>query len=182
MMDEKMKLLAESITPKWRVQSSINGRGKCIVVPYLDARQVQQRLDEVIGASNWANTYEAESGTASIGIRIGKEFVYKSDVGDDTKVEKVKGKASDAFKRAAVVWGIGRSIYQIGSKVIDFSEKDKKPMTSSGTILYTPEQLSNYMNGLNESVGLLMQIWNNKKDKQSDPEFVKAISELKKWL
>ena len=94
----------------------------------------------------------------------------------------MKGKASDAFKRAAVVWGIGRSIYQIGSKVIDFSEKDKKPMTQSGTILYTPEQLSNYMNGLNESVGLLMQIWNNKKDKQSDPEFVKAISELKKWL
>lgn len=76
----------------------------------------------MLSPENWSNTYEAESGTASISIRINNEWICKSDIGTDSNVEKEKGKASDAFKRAAVLWGIGRNLYHIGTKSIQWNE------------------------------------------------------------
>lgn len=178
--EEDLKKLCEPIQPKWRVQSK--GNGKAFVVPYLDSRQVQQRLDDVVGQANWQNTYEAESGTASLGILVDGNWIYKSDVGTDSKVEKEKGKASDSLKRAAVLWGIGRNIYTIGVKVIAYDESKRCCVTSEGKPLYTPDQLSMYMNGMNESMGLLVQIWNDNKEKQSDDEFKELIVSLKKFL
>ncbi|MCP5002531.1 MAG: hypothetical protein GY941_01065, partial [Planctomycetes bacterium] len=48
-----------------------------------------------------------------ISIKIGDEWVTKSDGAGDTKVEAEKGSISDAFKRAAVKWGIGRYLYSL---------------------------------------------------------------------
>jgi hypothetical protein len=39
-------------------------------------------------------------------------------------MEKEKGEASDAFKRAGVMWGIGRFIYS--QKIIKLPRKEKK--------------------------------------------------------
>lgn len=181
--EEILKKLQEPFKDiKWRVQSATQDKRRCIVVPYLDARQVQQRLDDVVGISGWTNTYEAETGTSSLGIRVGDDFMYKSDVGTDSKIDKEKGKASDSFKRSAVLWGIGRDVYKIGSKMLDFDDQHKKPKTSTGKILYTPEQLSNYMNGLNTSIGLLSQIWDDNKELQADDKFIEVITSLKKYL
>ena len=38
-------------------------------------------------------------------------WVNKQDVGTESNTEKEKGQASDAFKRAAFNWGIGRELY-----------------------------------------------------------------------
>lgn len=147
--------LTEPIEPRWRIQSAKNGQAIC--VPYIDARAVHERLDLVCGAANWQNTYDADSGVASIGIRINGEWVYKSDVGTESNVEKIKGKASDAFKRAAVLWGIGRDLYFIGSQVLT-SKDGKYAQTAKGETLYTGDQLTAYINGINQSTALLMQI------------------------
>ena len=159
-----LKKLKEPITPMWRVQSIKNSKAIC--VPYLDARKVQERFDEVCGPEKWQNTYDPETGAASIAIFIGNDWVWKTDVGTESNIERVKGMASDAFKRAAVLWGVGRDLYQMGTKVINAS--GKTPVTTTGALLHTKEQITNYINGISEGVGLLMQIWNLKPELQQN--------------
>ena len=109
---------------KWRVQST--NQYACTCVAYIDARDVQDILDEVVGAAKWQvkNSEQRGNVCASIGIRQYLEamdefttddnWVWKSDCGTESQVEKQKGEASDAFKRAAVMWGVGRFLYSLG--------------------------------------------------------------------
>lgn len=149
-----------------------------IMVPYVDARQVAARLDEVLGAGNWQNNYDPETGSGTIGIKIEGEWVFKSDVGTDTKVEAIKGRASDAFKRAAVVWGIGRDLYAMGTRILKSSD-GKYPETEKGQKLITGDQQSNYLNGLTENAALIMQLWNRNKPLQGDQRFKDALNVLR---
>lgn len=115
---------------KWRVQST--NQNSCTCVAYIDARDVQDLLDDVCGAENWQVRYEEHKGNlfASIGINIEQRrndnsidsmgWVWKSDCGTESQVEKQKGEASDAFKRAAVMWGVGRFLYSL--KIIKIKE------------------------------------------------------------
>ena len=87
---------------------------------YLDARTVMDRLDQVVGPENWSDSYtETESGRVICTIVVaffeeGKKFVVsKSDGAGDTSIEGEKGGLSDAFKRAAVKFGIGRYLYRL---------------------------------------------------------------------
>jgi hypothetical protein len=43
----------------------------------------------------------------------------------DTHVEAEKGKCSDAFKRAAVVWGIGRYLYGLSTPRVQIDQYGK---------------------------------------------------------
>ena len=47
--------------------------------------------------------------------------------GDKAKVESEKGGLSDAFKRAAVHWGINRSAYGLGNTWVNLTEKGYLP-------------------------------------------------------
>jgi hypothetical protein len=73
------------------------------------------RLDDVCGAAGWQCEYPHAGGKTicSIGIKIDGEWVWKADGAGDTDVEAEKGAISDAFKRAAVKWGIGRYLYDL---------------------------------------------------------------------
>ena len=74
-----------------------------------------RRLDDVCGFK-WQNRYTlADSGllVCEIGINIDGEWIWRANGAGDTQVEAEKGKASDAFKRAAVMWGIGRYLYSL---------------------------------------------------------------------
>ena len=111
-----LKELKKEITFKWRIQSANQYGASCVA--YIDSRQVQDLLDEVVGAENWQCKFEEHKNNmfCSIGIRdereeYNNEWVWKSDCGTESQVEKQKGEASDAFKRAAVMWGIGRFLY-----------------------------------------------------------------------
>jgi hypothetical protein len=171
--------LQAGFVPRWRVQSAKNGNAIC--VPYIDARAVATRLDEVMGASQWQNHYDPTTGLATIGILIDGDWVFKSDVGEDSKVSAIKGRASDAFKRAAVVWGIGRDLYAMGTRVLKSSD-GKHPETDKGTMLYTGDQLSNYLNGMSENMGLILQIWKRNPSLQKDQRFLDALTILKEIL
>ena len=115
-----LKELKRVIPHKWRVQSTNEYGSQCVA--YVDARDVQDLLDEVCGAENWQVVYEEHKGNlfAKIGIKIDSEWVWKSDCGTESNIEKQKGESSDAFKRAAVMWGACRFLYSL--KIIKIKE------------------------------------------------------------
>lgn len=103
----------------WRIgQAGKNGeRVWAKVLAYLDNRAIMDRLDEVCGPENWRNEYAKgpEGGVlCCIYIKIDGEWVGKWDGADNTDVEATKGGLSDSMKRAAVQWGIGRYLYDLG--------------------------------------------------------------------
>ena len=114
----------------WRVGSTNAKKLNCkpweatkgIALAYIDARDAMSRLDKVVGAENWQCEYPlADSGLliCRVGIRASvfgfdrNEWIWKSNGAGDTQVEAEKGKCSDAFKRAAVLWGVGQYLYAL---------------------------------------------------------------------
>ena len=118
--NQKIKELLKAETPKDRVKFRIGRKyannQRAHMLAYVDARYVQDRLDDVIGAENWSNSFEVIDNTLFCSITVvfpdGKA-VTKTDCGTESNVEKEKGEASDAFKRAAVMLGIGRDLYDL---------------------------------------------------------------------
>jgi hypothetical protein len=82
-----------------------------IALAYVDARDVMKRLDDVCGDS-WQVEYPFE-GCCRIGIKIDNEWVWRSNGAGETDIEGEKGRYSDAFKRAAVLWGVARYLYYL---------------------------------------------------------------------
>jgi len=106
----------------WRVGATNKEKTKGLALAFIDARDVMRRLNEVVGPANWQNDYPHANGktVCRIGIAIPRptanyEWVWKSDGAGDSDVEAEKGALSDAFKRAAVRWGIGLYLYDISS-------------------------------------------------------------------
>lgn len=109
----------------WRVGSTTKDKSKGMALAYIDARDVQDRLDAVCGVGGWQCRYvpmHDKKTVCEIGIYISNhhtgnppEWIWKADGAGDSDVEAEKGALSDAFKRAAVRWGIGRYLYDIES-------------------------------------------------------------------
>jgi len=102
-----------------RVFDTNNGKGTALT--YVDARYVMDTLDDVVGCSNWSDSFERIGNTLFCTITItflniaGKVCtVSKTDCGTESNVEKEKGESSDAFKRCAVKFGVGRDLYSQG--------------------------------------------------------------------
>lgn len=116
---------------EWRVGSTNQDRSKGMALPYIDARAVMDRLDSVVGPGNWQDRYPHANGktVCEIGILIerdsGPEWIWKSDGAGDTDFEAEKGALSDAFKRAAVRWGIGRYLYDLPTKWVEIEQRGK---------------------------------------------------------
>lgn len=116
---------------EWRVQQAGLGKntGKpyALIVPYITARAIQDRLDIVVGPQNWSNHVEfTDKGVLStISIKINGEWVSKTDGAPFTDIEGFKGGISDAFKRAAVLWGVGRFLYAFDTTFATFVEDPK---------------------------------------------------------
>jgi hypothetical protein len=96
----------------WRVGATTQDKSKGIALAYIDARDVMKRLDEVVGFGNWQVKYPF-AGCCEIGICLQDKWVWKANGAGETAVEGEKGQFSDAFKRAAVMWGIGRYLYSL---------------------------------------------------------------------
>lgn len=99
---------------------------------YVTARVVMNRLDEVLGAENWWDSYlpleHSILCTLTIRLPDGREISKQdagghagmTDMGDDEK-----SGFSDAFKRAAVKFGVGRYLYRDG--VPSYRQTASKP-------------------------------------------------------
>jgi hypothetical protein len=96
----------------------------------MDSRAIQNRLDSVVTPFKWRNEYVQWHGNAQVcGISIYDDtrniWVTKFDGAENTNIEPVKGGLSDSFKRAAVMWGIGRYLYNIPGKWVGIEPKGK---------------------------------------------------------
>jgi hypothetical protein len=99
---------------------------KGIPLCYIDARAVMDRLDSVCGPEGWQNHYTPGMGASivcNIGIKFDGEWLWKADGAGATDMEAEKGALSDAFKRSAVRWGIGRYLYEIKVPRIELDER-----------------------------------------------------------
>lgn len=96
---------------------TINEKGLSLLL-YKDARVDMKILDEAYGPTNWQRSHELIGGnlycTVSIWDEVKKQWISKMDVGTESYTEKEKGQASDSFKRACTVLGIGRELYSAG--------------------------------------------------------------------
>jgi hypothetical protein len=120
-----LKELKRVIPYKWRVQSFSKNYPTASCVAYIDARDVMELLDEAVGPDNWQSDYKEIKGNlyCGVGIKMADQWVWKWDCGTESNAEPEKGEASDAFKRAAVKWGIGRFLYDLPIQYVKTNEK-----------------------------------------------------------
>ncbi len=142
---------------KWKPNNAMGQKMNCVA--YVDARQVQDKLDDVCGPANWADDYRVINNNmfAGVGINVSSnpenpQWVWKWDCGTESNTEKEKGESSDAFKRAAVKWGVGRFLYTLDMVLLD--QKDYKgrlkPCDKSGKILWSGDDITKYINNMNK--------------------------------
>lgn len=100
----------------------------CTLLLYKDARVDYKVLDETYGVLGWKCGYEEIKGhlycTISIYDKESGEWISKQNVGTETNTEAIKGEASDAFKRAAFLCGIGRELYSAPKIFVKLSQDD----------------------------------------------------------
>lgn len=123
--------LAKPFAPEdleWRLQKADENGRWGIAVPYVTNRAIQARLDEVVGPENWYNEFkpwhgngkkEAQICGISIYFEERGQFITKWDGAEDSDIEPVKGGLSDSMKRAAVQWGIGRTLYNMDTVFVN---------------------------------------------------------------
>lgn len=127
---------------KWRVGATNREKTKGIALAYIDARDVMKRLDDVVGAANWQSRYPTIEGglvICELGIRTRTDattdsWVWKANGAGETDYEGQKGSCSDAFKRAAVLWGIGRYLYALPNTWVPVEQKGKSVVLPSGSV------------------------------------------------
>lgn len=106
---------------EWRVGATNKEKTSAIALPYLSPKTVTRRLDRVLGASCWS--FEARqveggfigrltavfpSGKTAVRENFGANSDSESTGGGVSKGNAIKSGASDALKRSAVLFGIGR--------------------------------------------------------------------------
>ncbi len=124
-------------TVSWRVGAITKDKSKGMALAYIDARDVQDRLNEVCG-HEWQVKHHYCGGqmlACEIGIKIDGEWLWRGDgagaiepAEESKRLEEEQDMArkaafSDSFKRAAVRWGIGRYLYDIDSPWVALEQK-----------------------------------------------------------
>lgn len=124
----------------WRVGATSKDKSKGIALAYLDARDVMRRLDDVFGM-DWQCRYtHADNKTiCEIGVLIDGVWMWRAGGAGDTDIEAEKGAISDAFKRAAVLFGIGRYLYELPNTWVQIDEYKKLKETPALPKWATPE-------------------------------------------
>lgn len=112
---EKLKEKFDERDLEFRVGATNSDKTIGLALPYVQARAIQNRLDEVLGFENWKVSYRQIQGgflcTLSIRKNSNSEWIEKEDGASTTDVESVKGGISNSFKRTASIFGIGRYLY-----------------------------------------------------------------------
>jgi hypothetical protein len=116
---DKLKAPFPADAIEWRVgrAGKSGDRAWVAALAYITSRHVMDRLDQVVGPLNWKDTYQEISGgfVCALSLREDKggEWITRCDGADKSDIEPIKGGISDALKRAAVKFGIGRYLYDL---------------------------------------------------------------------
>lgn len=142
----------------WRVgatNAKKNG-GKAtsgIALAYVDARDVMERLDQVVGIDKYQVLHPHANGKTScrIGIKINDEWVWKENGAGDSAMDAEKGAFSDSFKRAAVLWGIGRYLYDVPNIWVDLDDWGKIKNTKDPRLMKALQDAAKGIRSENEA-------------------------------
>lgn len=111
---------------------SVKGN-RALALAYIDARLVEDRLDDVLGVENWQDEYETladGSVVCRLRLKLGDQWITKMDVGSPSEQpdggDRLKAAFSDALKRAAVKFGIGRYLYRLPATWADYDPMKKQ--------------------------------------------------------
>jgi len=122
------------------------GRFTALALLYKDARVDMDELDKKYGPMGWKDEYTEVGGnlycTISVWDEDKKQWISKSDVGVESYIEKEKGQASDAFKRAGFKWNIMRYLYSAPTIWIELDGEEViniKGKLSAGVTLHVAE-------------------------------------------
>ncbi|MCZ2344213.1 MAG: hypothetical protein LC104_20820 [Bacteroidales bacterium] len=129
---------------KWKPQAVKGNRA--LAIAYLDARAIQDRLDEVVGVEGWQDEYQLlpdGSVVCKLQLLLNGHWVSKTDVGSPSEQpdngDRMKAAFSDALKRAAVKFGIGRYLYRIPAQWVDYDPVKKQLLQTPKLPTLQPE-------------------------------------------
>jgi hypothetical protein len=117
----------------FKPQTTSKDGNKALACAYIDARNVMDRLDAVVGPENWQDDFEVMPNgnvVCRLSLRVGGEWITKTDVGGESDQkdpgDREKAAFSDALKRAAVKWGVGRYLYSLPAVWCEYDPQKKQ--------------------------------------------------------
>jgi hypothetical protein len=129
-----MAALAAAFAPgDVKFKPGVVSGNRALALPYVDCRVIQDRLDDVLGLDGWQDQYTPlpdGSVVCELRCRIGGEWIVKTDVGSPSEQpdggDRLKAAFSDALKRAAVKFGIGRYLYRLPPQWVDWDAAKRR--------------------------------------------------------
>lgn len=117
-----------------KVKPAMVKGNRCLALHYIDARCVMDKLDEVVGIDGWRDEYTVLPGgnevECRLSVKFGGTWITKADVGGQSEQpdegDRMKAAYSDALKRAAVKFGIGRFLYRLPQQWLDYDPVKKQ--------------------------------------------------------
>jgi hypothetical protein len=105
---------------------------RALAIAHADARAYQGRLNEVVG-NDWSDDYELLEGGAVVLCRLTVAGVTRSDIGEASPDDRntATSAVAQAFKRAAVKFGIGRYLYDLPKTWVEY-DRQRKRFTEGG--------------------------------------------------
>lgn len=175
----------------WRVGATNakknNGKATSgIALAYIDARDVMERLDEVCGIEAYQVLHPHANGKTScrIGIKVGEEWIWKENGAGDSAMDAEKGAFSDSFKRAAVLWGIGRYLYDVPNIWVDLDDWGKIKDPKNPKLIKALQDAAKGIRGQSEPEPEAkltpQQIWLS--DAAKKLKELKSSDEIQKWV
>lgn len=144
-LTDRYKILAALEEPfpphmvKWRPGKTFAAKGggkRCIALAYIDARDVINRFNEVVGAHRWYERFRAYGQIVICSIAVDlfndaeasprHRWPAREDGAGMTQVAAEKGGLSSARKRAAAIWGVGLYLYRLGVTYAAYDERKKR--------------------------------------------------------
>jgi hypothetical protein len=128
MLEELTTELSKPFEPKdvsWKPQATSGDRA--LAIAYADARAYQDRLNQVAG-SDWSDSYTVLDGGAVVLCELTVCGVTRSDVGEADPGDRntATSALAQAFKRAAVKFGVGRYLYDLPKTWVDWDAQRKR--------------------------------------------------------
>jgi hypothetical protein len=137
-VNEKVAALMEALASPFaadevKFKPAVVSGNRALALAYVDARVIQDRLDEVLGVAGWQDEYEClpdGSVVCRLRLRLGDEWITKMDVGGPSEQpdegDRRKAAFSDALKRAAVKFGVGRYLYRLPQLWVDYDPQKRQ--------------------------------------------------------
>lgn len=114
----------------WRAAAFTKDRSRALLLAYIDARAVQDRLDAICPDA-WSFEVTVVEGAAvpTVKGRLTVLGVAREDIGEagEGELGTLKAATSDAMKRCAVQFGIGRYLYDLPKVWADWNEHKREP-------------------------------------------------------